>query len=119
MERAMVLVPLYLLGVSESVLNAYVTFAALQAVLIHCNVGIKFGPLKYVFVTPQFHHWHHSSERPAIDTNYSAHTVLFDYLYGTAHMPKDHWPVEYGTTKPVPHGFLKQLLFPFKKINRE
>ena len=76
-ERAMVMIPLYLLGADESALNIYVTFAALQAILIHCNVDIPFGPLKTIFVTPQFHHWHHSSEKPAIDTNYSAHTVLF------------------------------------------
>ncbi|MEM7466390.1 MAG: sterol desaturase family protein, partial [Pseudomonadota bacterium] len=69
-ERAMVMIPLYLLGADESALNIYVTFAALQAILIHCNVGIPFGPLNYLFVTPQFHHWHHSSEKPAIDTNY-------------------------------------------------
>lgn len=72
-ERAMVMLPLYLLGVDKMVLDIYVTFAALQAILIHCNLSLSFGPLKYVLVTPQFHHWHHGSEKPAIDTNYSAH----------------------------------------------
>ena len=67
-ERAMVMIPLYLLGVDQEALNIYVVFAALHAVLIHCNLSISFGPLKYIFVTPQFHHWHHSSETPAIDT---------------------------------------------------
>ncbi|MCL4145188.1 UNVERIFIED_CONTAM: hypothetical protein GTU68_006816 [Idotea baltica] len=38
-ERAMVMVPLYLLGVDETALNLYVVFAALQAVLIHCNLS--------------------------------------------------------------------------------
>ncbi|WP_289302907.1 sterol desaturase family protein, partial [Methylophaga sp. UBA3996] len=95
-ERAMVMIPRYLLGADESALNIYVTFAALQAILIHCNVDIPFGPLKTIFVTPQFHHWHHSSEKPAIDTNYSAHTVLFDRLFGTYHLPGNYWPAEYG-----------------------
>ncbi|MCT7655625.1 sterol desaturase family protein [Oceanimonas sp. NS1] len=53
-ERAMVMIPLYLLGASEAALNAYVAFAALQAVLIHCNLGLPFGPLKYLLVTPSF-----------------------------------------------------------------
>lgn len=115
-ERAMVMIPLYLLGVEQAALNFYVAFAALHAVLIHCNLNISFGPLKYVFVTPQFHHWHHSSEAPALDTNYSAHTVLFDRLFGTYHMPVDHWPAEYGTVSPLPKTVVGQTLYPFKKL---
>lgn len=118
-ERAMVMVPLYLLGASEAALNIYVAFAALQAVLIHCNTRIPFGPLKYIFVTPQFHHWHHSSERPAIDTNYSAHTLLFDWMFNTMHLPGKHWPAHYGTTKKLPSSFFGQVMYPitsfFKK----
>ncbi|WP_078084094.1 sterol desaturase family protein [Microbulbifer mangrovi] len=115
-ERAMVMVPLYLLGADQSALDIYVAFAALQAVLIHCNVEIPFGPLKYLLVTPQFHHWHHSSEKPAIDTNYSAHTVLFDRLFNTYHMPGKHWPAEYGTTVRLPRSFLGQLLYPVRSF---
>ena len=112
-ERALVMIPLYLLGADETALNLYVVFAALQAILIHTNLSIPFGPLKYLFVTPQFHHWHHSSEKPAIDTNYSAHTVIFDRLFGTYHLPGNHWPAEYGTTKPIPRTVVGQLLHPF------
>ncbi len=114
-ERAMVMIPLYLLGVDEAALNVYVTFAALQAVYIHCNTSLSFGPLKYVLVTPQFHHWHHSSEKPAIDTNYSAHTVLFDKLFGTYHMPEGFWPADYGTTKPLPKTVIGQALYPLTR----
>lgn len=115
-ERAMVMVPLYLLGADKAAMDIYVAFAALQAVLIHCNTRMHFGFLKYIFVTPQFHHWHHSSEKPAIDTNYSAHTVLFDRLFNTYHMPVAHWPAHYGTTKKLPTGYLKQLIYPFKTL---
>ena len=115
-ERAMVMIPLYLLGVSPEALNIYVVFAALQAVIIHCNTNFPFGPLKYVFVTPQFHHWHHASDKPAIDTNYSAHTILFDWLFKTYHMPKEHWPYEYGTTKPLPKTVWGQLMYPITEL---
>lgn len=115
-ERAMVMIPLYLLGVEQTALNIYVVFAALHAILIHCNLGIPFGPLKYIFVTPQFHHWHHSSETPALDTNYAAHTVFFDRLFGTYHMPKDHWPAEYGTVSPLPKTVIGQTLYPVLQL---
>lgn len=117
-ERALVMVPLYLLGADQLALDIYVAFAALQAILIHCNLRFSFGFLKYIFVTPQFHHWHHSSEKPAIDTNYSAHTVLFDYLFNTCHMPGKHWPADYGTTVRLPRSYLGQTLYPIKALLR-
>lgn len=113
-ERSVVMVSLYLVGASQTALDIYVTFAALQAIAIHSNLGFSWGFLKYLIVTPQYHHWHHSSEQPAIDTNYAAHTPLFDRLFGTYHMPTKHWPADYGTTKRLPRDFVGQLLYPFK-----
>ncbi len=113
-ERSLVMLALYLVGFDKAALDAYVTIAALQAIIIHCNINVPFGPIKYLFVTPQYHHWHHSSESPAIDTNYAAHTTLFDRLFGTYHMPVEHWPAHYGTTKRLPRNFKGQFLYPFK-----
>ncbi|MFT6407665.1 MAG: lathosterol oxidase [Arenicella sp.] len=114
-ERTLVIVPLYLIGPDKAALGIYVTFAALQAIVIHCNLGISFGPLKYIFVTPQFHHWHHSSEQPAIDTNYAAHTTFFDRLFGTYHFPGKHWPAYYGTTERLPRDYIGQMKYPFSR----
>ncbi|MGB7182592.1 MAG: sterol desaturase family protein, partial [Burkholderiaceae bacterium] len=113
-ERSLVMIPLYVIGADKAALDLYVTFAALQAITIHCYLGLPFGPVKYLLVTPQFHHWHHSSEKPAIDTNYSAHTPLFDRLFGTYHMPDAHWPADYGTTQRLPRTYWGQLLYPFR-----
>jgi sterol desaturase/sphingolipid hydroxylase (fatty acid hydroxylase superfamily) len=109
------LAPLYLLSTDKQALDIYVTFAAFQAVYVHANVHIPIGPLKYVFATPQYHHWHHSSERPAIDTNYAVHMPFFDFLFRTYHMPGDKWPSDYGTTKWLPTGSWSQMLYPFKR----
>ena len=114
-DRCLAMVPLYLLGTSKEALDIYVSFAAFQAVYVHSNVNIPVGPLKYIFCTPQYHHWHHSSERPAIDTNYAVHLPLFDRLFGTYHMPAEHWPAEYGTVNRLPRTFLGQLFYPFRK----
>lgn len=118
-ERALVVTPLFLLGADQEAINLYVTFAALQAIFIHCNLKLPLGFLKYVFVTPQFHHWHHSSEKPAIDTNYSAHFVLFDWMFGTYHMPKGKWPADFGTTKRLPRTFWKQTLYPISALTKK
>jgi len=110
--RAMVLVPIFLLGFPQDTIFAYVIFISVQSVVIHSNIRMNVGWLRYVIVTTQFHHWHHASDAEAIDKNYTAHTPLFDLLFGTWHLPADRWPVKYGTVKPVPGGMVGQLLFP-------
>lgn len=114
-DRSIAMVPLYLLGPDKMALDIYVGIAAFQAVFVHSNINLPFGPFKYLIATPQYHHWHHSTDRPAIDTNYAVHTPLFDRLFGTYHMPVEHWPSEYGTTKRLPRSFIGQLLYPFKR----
>ena len=111
--RALVLVPIVLLGFPQDTIFAYLIFISVQSVLIHSNIKMKVGWLRYVIVTPQFHHWHHASDAEAIDKNYAAHTPLFDMLFGSWHLPKDRWPVKYGTVKPIPGGMLGQFLHPF------
>jgi sterol desaturase/sphingolipid hydroxylase (fatty acid hydroxylase superfamily) len=111
--RALVLVPIVLLGFPQDTIFAYLIFISVQSVLIHSNIKMKVGWLRYVVVTPQFHHWHHASDAEAIDKNYAAHTPLFDMLFGSWHLPKDRWPVKYGTVKPIPGGMLGQVLHPF------
>ena len=111
--RALVLVPIVLLGFPQDTIFAYLIFISVQSVLIHSNIKMNVGWLRYVIVTPQFHHWHHASDAEAIDKNYAAHTPLFDMLGGTWHLPKDRWPVKYGTVKPIPGGMLGQFVHPF------
>jgi sterol desaturase/sphingolipid hydroxylase (fatty acid hydroxylase superfamily) len=111
--RALVLVPIVLLGFPQDTIFAYLIFISVQSVIIHSNIKMKVGWLRYVVVTPQFHHWHHASDAEAIDKNYAAHTPLFDMLFGSWHLPKDRWPVKYGTVKPIPGGMLGQFLHPF------
>ncbi|MDU6241948.1 MAG: sterol desaturase family protein, partial [Bradyrhizobium sp.] len=111
--RALVLVPIVLLGFPQDTIFAYLIFISVQSVLIHSNIKMDVGWLRYVIVTPQFHHWHHASDAEALDKNYAAHTPLFDMLGGTWHLPKDRWPVNYGTVKPIPGGMLGQFMHPF------
>ena len=111
--RSLVLVPIFLLGFPQDTIFAYLVFISVQSVLIHSNIRVNAGWLRYVIVTTQFHHWHHASDAEAVDKNYTAHTPVFDLLFGTWHMPADRWPVHYGTIKPVPGGMLGQFLHPF------
>jgi sterol desaturase/sphingolipid hydroxylase (fatty acid hydroxylase superfamily) len=112
--RTLVLAPIFVLGFSKEVIDAYIVIVGFQAVFNHANVSVRLGPLRYVIVTPNFHHWHHSADAEGIDRNYAAHFAFLDYAFGTAHKADRAWPDGYGVAGDyVPNGFFKQLAFPF------
>jgi sterol desaturase/sphingolipid hydroxylase (fatty acid hydroxylase superfamily) len=112
--RAISFLPLYICGFSPAVFNTYIVIVAIQAVLAHANTRINFGFLKYVFVTPQYHHWHHSDDPKAYDKNFAIHFPFIDMIFGTYYPMKDTWPEGTGLgNAKFPKGFVKQFVFPF------
>jgi sterol desaturase/sphingolipid hydroxylase (fatty acid hydroxylase superfamily) len=102
------------LGFANSAVNAYVIWVGVQSLLIHSNAQLTFGPLRYLFVTPHYHHWHHAADAEAIDKNYAARLPILDVVFGTHIDNAGRWPVTYGVVgKPLPHGFISQHLYPF------
>lgn len=113
--RSLTFVPIFVLGFSQSTLVAYVAFVSIHAVYIHSNTRWRFPVLRWVIATPEFHHWHHTSDEEGLDKNFAAFLPLWDRLFGTAHLP-DHWPKKYGTVKfQPPETYLGQLTYPFKQ----
>jgi sterol desaturase/sphingolipid hydroxylase (fatty acid hydroxylase superfamily) len=114
LTRTLVLAPIYVLGFSKEVIDAYIVIVGFQAVFNHANVSVRLGPLRYLIVTPNFHHWHHAQDEEALDRNYAAHFAFLDHLFGTAVQADRQWPNHYGVLGDyVPNGFWKQFLFPF------
>ncbi|TAK81815.1 MAG: sterol desaturase family protein [Aquabacterium sp.] len=112
--RTLVLAPIFVLGFSKEVIDTYIVIVGFQAVFNHANVSVRLGPLRYVIVTPNFHHWHHSQDQEALDRNYAAHFAFLDHLFGTAVKADRVWPKDYGVLGDyVPNGFWRQLKFPF------
>lgn len=112
--RTLVLAPIYVLGFGKEVIDAYIIIVGFQAVFNHANVSVRLGPLRYLIVTPNFHHWHHSQDEEALDKNYAAHYAFLDYLFGSAVKSDKLWPKDYGVLGDyVPNGFFKQFKFPF------
>jgi sterol desaturase/sphingolipid hydroxylase (fatty acid hydroxylase superfamily) len=116
LSTAVILAPALLLGFSQSVVQLYILIAGFQAVFNHTNVSVRLGPLRYLIVTPNFHHWHHSQDAEALDRCYAAHFAFWDYLFGTAVKSdkRKQWPYAYGVLGDyVPQGFWAQQLYPF------
>ncbi len=112
--RSFSYIPLFILGFSNDVFYVYVVIVALQAVMAHTNVRIPFSFLKYLFVTPQFHHWHHSKDKETHDKNFAIHFPFIDKIFGTYHLPVDEWPEAMGLEdESFPKGYLRQQIYPF------
>jgi sterol desaturase/sphingolipid hydroxylase (fatty acid hydroxylase superfamily) len=114
--RGLTYVPIYILGFSEVAMYAYVVVVVVQATLIHANVRWEFSGIRRVVATPCFHHWHHAAEPEAVDKNFSVHSPLWDWLFGTLYIP-GRWPNQYGLCNPsdVPASWALQILYPFRR----
>jgi sterol desaturase/sphingolipid hydroxylase (fatty acid hydroxylase superfamily) len=107
------LVPVFALGFSEWAIGVFAWIHQWQSILVHSNVRLGFGPLRFLFVSPEFHHWHHSNEREARDRNFAAQLSFLDALFGSFHLPRGQIPKAYGLDRPMPQRYLRQLLYPF------
>jgi sterol desaturase/sphingolipid hydroxylase (fatty acid hydroxylase superfamily) len=116
LTRGFTFLPIYLLGFEEGPVYAYLTFVSFHAVFIHANVRWKFGWLERLIVTPRFHHWHHSSERAAVNRNYAVHLPWIDRLFGTYYAPEGQWPRYYGLgDEHAPLTWGAQFVWPFRR----
>jgi sterol desaturase/sphingolipid hydroxylase (fatty acid hydroxylase superfamily) len=114
--RAMTFIPLYVLGFAPAVFNTYIIFIAIHAVLIHANTRINFGFLKYIFTTPQYHHWHHCEDPKYYGKNFASIFPFIDMIFGTYYLPGRVWPEGTGVHESqYPKGFIKQTIYPFTK----
>lgn len=114
--RAISFIPLYICGFSELAFDSYILFVSIHAVLIHANTRLNFGFLKYVFVTPQYHHWHHGDDPAHYGINFAIHFPLIDKVFGTYYLPGTEWPAATGVHEAAyPKGYVSQLVYPFTK----
>ncbi|MFK7756226.1 MAG: sterol desaturase family protein [Flavobacteriales bacterium] len=85
--------------------------------LNHANINLDYGPLKYILNNPRMHIWHHAKELPdgTHGVNFGISLSLWDYLFGTAHIPESGRDIELGfeNDEVYPQTFTGQLKTPF------
>jgi sterol desaturase/sphingolipid hydroxylase (fatty acid hydroxylase superfamily) len=107
------LLPVFVLGFSEAAIATFALLYFWHSILLHANVRLSFGPLRWLIASPEFHHWHHANQPEAHDKNFAGQISLFDVIFRTVYMPKQQMPSSYGTDDPVPGTYLEQLIYPF------
>jgi sterol desaturase/sphingolipid hydroxylase (fatty acid hydroxylase superfamily) len=100
-----------LCGVSPDIFLVIGPFDIVTSCMVHANLNWTFGPLRYVLVSPVFHRWHHA--RDVVDKNFASTFSLWDWMFGTYHMPVGALPTAYGIDDAaMPEGLMPQLVYP-------
>jgi sterol desaturase/sphingolipid hydroxylase (fatty acid hydroxylase superfamily) len=90
-------------------------FHLLGANLRHSHIWLSFGPvLSHVFISPAQHQIHHSKAPQHWDKNYGEVFALWDWLFGTLHVPgREREEIEFGLPgdEGREHSTLAQLYF--------
>lgn len=111
------LVPCFALGFSEWALLVHFALYQWHSLMLHANISVNFGPLKWLVASPEFHHWHHSNRRHAHNKNFAGQLSIWDVVFGTAHMPHGEKPGDYGVDEVLPDGYVAQMIYPFGRSN--
>lgn len=109
-------VAVLLMGFSPEALVVLAPFNLIYSAMTHANLKWTFGPLRYVFASPVFHRWHHTTEKEGLDKNFASTFPFLDLLFGTFYMPPGKLPEQFGSgDSDFPEDFWEQLLYPFRK----
>ena len=110
-QRIALTAPLLLLGFPVTAILAIAPASALYNIFVHANLDWRFGPLRYVIVSPFMHRWHHTAEGEGCHSNYGEMLAIWDALFGTLYLP-DHAPERLGLDGGPPEDFVGQTLWP-------
>jgi sterol desaturase/sphingolipid hydroxylase (fatty acid hydroxylase superfamily) len=98
-------------GITSDVFLIIGPFATISSGFVHANLNWTLGPFKYVIAGPVFHRWHHTLEHG--DKNFAGTFSLFDWMFGTFHMPEGELPQNFGIgDQEMPESFGMQQLYP-------
>jgi sterol desaturase/sphingolipid hydroxylase (fatty acid hydroxylase superfamily) len=108
-------------GFDAELAGVFAVFQIILGLFFHANVRVRWRWLDRVVANPEFHHWHHSSERDAVGHNYGAALPWWDIVFGTFFMPRHttgRRPARYGVSEPLPRNLLGQLTYPCRGAGR-
>jgi sterol desaturase/sphingolipid hydroxylase (fatty acid hydroxylase superfamily) len=118
--KSLTYIPLAMLGVGLNDFFWVHIFALAWGHFNHSNIYVPLGPLKYLFNSPQMHIWHHAQHIPnPYGVNFGITLSVWDYLFGTAHIPHDgrDIPLGFDNLSAYPKTFWKQLTSGFGKTS--
>jgi sterol desaturase/sphingolipid hydroxylase (fatty acid hydroxylase superfamily) len=109
--------PFLVLGVGPEVMAWVALWNVYDGNLVHSNLAQRFPDFVHPLLpTAQNHYLHHAAERRLQDSNYASLPII-DVLFGTyRHPARNAVPATGLAGRPVPPGFLGQVLYPFRAL---
>ncbi|MBK9190449.1 MAG: sterol desaturase family protein [Crocinitomicaceae bacterium] len=102
--------------------QAFIVFYFAIAIghLNHANIGISYGPLKYILNNPKMHIWHHAYElspQHKYGANFGITLSIWDYIFRTNYIPSDGRDIKLGFDgiEKFPKKFVPLNLYGFRK----
>ncbi len=111
--------PIVLLGADPVVVPIKALLDAVWGMYIHSNINVRSGKLQYFINGPEMHQWHHSNDRAVFYANYSTKFAVWDWLFGTAYLPRDRKPDEFGLPYDYPRDYFLQHFFAIRRVDEK
>jgi len=111
--------PIVLLGANPIVVPIKALLDAVWGMYIHSNIDVRSGKLQYFINGPEMHQWHHSNDRAVFYANYSTKFAIWDWLFGTAYLPGNRKPDEFGLPYDYPQDYFLQHFFAVRRVDEK
>jgi sterol desaturase/sphingolipid hydroxylase (fatty acid hydroxylase superfamily) len=110
--------PIVLLGAAPEIAILKGTVDAVWGMWIHSNIDVRTGWLQKIINGPEMHRWHHAIEITEGGINFGTKLAIWDWLFGTAHLPKEK-PSGFGLSDvEFPKNYFVQHVFAFRRFPR-
>ena len=113
---------LFFLGFEGEAMTTAITIQLFVNVFNHSNIELDYpGVLRYIFVSPNMHRWHHAIEPEAHHKNFAIMFAFLDVLGRSFYVPKGRLPSRYGVLDEDgndvvdPERWPDLMLYPLKK----
>lgn len=118
LDRMIFLTPMMILGPSTEAILIWSSCDVFFGMFGHANLGWKLGPLKYLFVGPEMHRWHHVKDPAVRDCNFSNNFAIFDWIFGTAYVAAAE-PSDFGVDDPdyPVENIARQFVYAFRPLD--
>ena len=116
--RGLTYLPLIVLGVNSAVILWIAVFTTLIGYVNHSNLELDWGPFRFVLNSPRLHVRHLDViNHKKSGQNFGIIFSLWDFLFGTAYLPKEEQPLRLGfeNMEKFPAHLLSRLVYPFLK----
>lgn len=104
--------PIVLLGSPPEVIAYKGVISAVWGMYIHSNINVNTGRLQYIINGPEMHRWHHDVGKGR-NRNFATKLAIWDWVWGSAYLPRPEKPKEYGLKSYFPDNFIMQFIFAF------